>query len=1067
MLLLLLSTPRPGQADGNAAGSAHSAPSDRQILVLNSYQYGLPVPDSINRGILASLTAGGVGIRDIFVEHIDLARIPSSEQWARQADFLRGKLAGKRVDTIIAEGPLAVKFLGNEGKTLFPNANLITMIAPDDSHLSVTHRRIFESPWRVDPGGTLRAALELFPRTRRVFVITGSNDAILPFLETARKAFAPWKGTLDFEYANEMTYEEMLRRVAALPRDTVVIYSSYFSDKTGRAFAPVDVAANVCRVAASPVFAMQDNFLGKGIVGGSLLRTDEMGKQAGKVAVEFLTGRLEPDRPLSSFAPATQMMFDWRELVRWHLESAPLPKGSVIVNRPLTLWGQYRFAVVIAGILILVMTSLSIALAAFNRSLKRAKDNLLALKEELQAQNEELAVAEESLREQNDELLATEERLRIQIREYEESQETLHESNERYQMLFKSNSLLTQRLQLATSAAQLGVWDWNVQENTMDWDDRMFELYGTTRESLPSGAQAWTDLLHPEDRARVGGLYQAALDGGGKFDATFRVLHPDGAVKYLKANGVVVRGTDGAAERVIGISADITEQKLAEESMQSLLDWTPIATFVHRNERILYVNPVAKRIFGATGMRDLGDKKFLDLIHPDSHKVALARKAVTDQGLPIPVTVQKFVKLDGTVFQAEIQSTMFDYNGEKAYISCIIDIDDRLKAAEAKQNLEVQLQQAQKMESVGSLAGGVAHDFNNKLSVIIGHAYLALDRPIPDEVRDSLVQIRKAAEQSADLTRKLLAFARKQTIAPRVMGLNDTVSGMLSMLSRLIGEDIRIAWLPAAQLWPVKFDPSQIDQILVNLCVNARDAITDSGNIVIETENSSIDEEYCARHAEVTPGDYVRLVVSDNGCGMDKATLDRIFEPFFTTKEIGRGTGLGLATVFGIVKQNNGFIDVSSEPGAGATFGIHIPRYLGESDQAPREEAPASAPRGLETILLVEDELPILEMAAKLLTKQGYTVLSANSPIEAIRLAKEHAGEISLVITDVIMPKMNGKDLARRLRAMRPRLKCLYMSGYTDDAIAHHGVLDEGVNFITKPFSLPDFAGKVREVLNG
>jgi CheY-like chemotaxis protein len=371
------------------------------------------------------------------------------------------------------------------------------------------------------------------------------------------------------------------------------------------------------------------------------------------------------------------------------------------------------------------------------------------------------------------------------------------------------------------------------------------------------------------------------------------------------------------------------------------------------------------------------------------------------------------------------------------------------------------------MESVGSLAGGVAHDFNNMLGVILGHASLALLKLDPSyPLHGHLEEIRKAAERSADLTQQLLTFARKQTIAPKVVDLNDAVASMLKMLKRLIGERIQLTWQPAADLWLLRLDPSQINQILTNLCVNARDSIGDIGRITIETGNSFIDGEYCANHVDVLPGEYVRLVVSDNGCGMDNETKQRIFEPFFTTKEMGKGTGLGLATVFGIVMQNNGSINVYSEPGLGTTFTIYLPRHAGNAEQVTLEGMAMTAPRGQESILLVEDEAAILDMATMILTEQGYTVLSANTPAEAIRLANEHVGEICLLITDVIMPEMNGKDLAHHLQSLHPRLKCLFMSGYTADAIAWHGVLDEGVNFIQKPFSLYDLAIKVREVLD-
>lgn len=407
-------------------------------------------------------------------------------------------------------------------------------------------------------------------------------------------------------------------------------------------------------------------------------------------------------------------------------------------------------------------------------------------------------------------------------------------------------------------------------------------------------------------------------------------------------------------------------------------------------------------------------------------------------------------------------------DGGTLWHGIISDITERKLAEEEKNKLEGQLQQAQKIEAVGRLAGGVAHDFNNMLSVILGHTEMALIRLEPSQsLYSSLSEIRKAAQRSSDLTRQLLAFARKQTVSPKVINLNETMAGMFSMLQRLIGENMQLTWQPATNLWPVKMDCSQVDQIMANLCVNARDAITDVGKVIIETKNCSIDENYCKTHTYASPGEYVKIVVSDDGKGMDKETIDHIFEPFYTTKGPGEGTGLGLATVYGIVRQNNGFINVYSEPGTGTTFTIYLPRYKGETEEAQQEVAAESFRRGHETILLVEDEEQILEMTALILTELGYRVLKADSPGEALRLALDYSSEIDLLITDVIMPEMNGRDLANNLFATYPQLKCLFMSGYTADIIAHHGVLEEGVQFIQKPFRINDLAAKLREILDG
>jgi two-component system, cell cycle sensor histidine kinase and response regulator CckA len=380
--------------------------------------------------------------------------------------------------------------------------------------------------------------------------------------------------------------------------------------------------------------------------------------------------------------------------------------------------------------------------------------------------------------------------------------------------------------------------------------------------------------------------------------------------------------------------------------------------------------------------------------------------------------------------------------------------------------LQEQLARSQKMESVARLAGGVAHDFNNMLSVIIGHTELASQQVSPSHpLSADLREILTAAERSAALTRQLLAFARKQTVAPKVLDLNETVAGMLKMLRPLIGENIDLSWRPGDGLWPVRMDPSQIDQILANLCVNARDAISGVGRISIETRRVTVDTDLCARQPELAPGEYALLTVSDDGAGMDSEILGKIFEPFFTTKEIGRGTGLGLATVYGIVKQNKGFINVYSENGKGTTFKIYLPRYAGESVKTRRQDPAVPAPGGCETILLVEDEHSILRMTKLALKKLGYRVLAAATPGEAIRLANTHDGEIHLLIVDMVMPEMNGLELAEQVVSLYPDIVCLYMSGYSGDVIAHHGMLDEAVNFIQKPFSMHDLAIKVRKVL--
>ncbi len=544
---------------------------------------------------------------------------------------------------------------------------------------------------------------------------------------------------------------------------------------------------------------------------------------------------------------------------------------------------------------------------------------------------------------------------------------------------------------------------------------------------------------------------------------------------HLVFNAKFLTDGNGRAIGTRGTAYDITKRKQYEQSLRqseeryrNITNHSPLGMHLYELQpdgKLVFqaANPAADRILKVDHRQFIG--KTIQEAFPPLIKTEIPERYRLAAQDGTPWHTEQVEYQDGSI------SGAFDVHAFQVsagrMVAVFMDITERKQSEAEKEKLQEQLLQAQKMEAVGRLAGGVAHDFNNMLSVIIGRAELALMKLQPsDPLYKDLREIETVGKRSAVLTRQLLGFARRQTITPRVINLNDTIESMLKMLRRLIGEDINLLWKPAADLWPVKMDPAQIDQILANLVVNARDAIQDVGKITIETANVVLDVAYCAAHADLVPGHYTLLAFSDNGCGMDRETLASIFEPFFTTKPIGQGTGLGLATVYGIVKQNKGFINVYSEPGKGTTFKIFQPRYASPIDQTSIEESKAAATGGKETILLVEDETAILEVAQMMLVKLGYTLLTATTPDEAIRLAEAYTGEIHLLITDVVMPGMNGRDLAGRLLTPYPSIKQLFMSGYTANVIAHHGVLEEGVHFIQKPFSIKDLASKVREALD-
>ena len=636
----------------------------------------------------------------------------------------------------------------------------------------------------------------------------------------------------------------------------------------------------------------------------------------------------------------------------------------------------------------------------------------------------------------------------------------------------------SQRLKLATDSGKFGIWDWNVKDNVMVWDDRMFELYGITRETFPNNVDAWMNGLHLDDKKRAIDESNAALAGEKEFDTFFRVLHPDGTVKFLKANAMIIRDHDGKAIRMIGINRDVTEQNKAEEALRAseeryrhLFNINTDAIFVHLGPsgglpgRFVEVNDVACKRLG------YAREELLQMSPPEidaPHTLAEVPK-IMEQLIQNGHISWEGIHLtkDGLNVPVEITNRLFDYCGTQMILSSARDITERKQAEEEREKLHSQLNHAQKIESIGRLAGGVAHDFNNMLGVILGYAKMAMDKIDHNHpIFNNLSEIHNAGLRSADITRQLLAFARKQTIAPKVIDLNPSIEGILKMLRRLIGADVALLWKPGNDLWTVKVDSSQLDQILANLCVNAQDAISDVGTITIETSNFVFSEEYCKKGVYFVAGEYVMLAVSDTGCGMDKTILENIFEPFFTTKDIGKGTGLGLATVYGIVKQNNGFINVYSEPGRGTTFKIYLPRHISNMDEAKTEETSNPEEGGNETILLVEDEPTILNMTSTMLQRLGYSVTAAGTPGEAIQIVENFDDKIDLLITDLIMPEMNGKNLSEKLLIKQPKMQILFMSGYTANVIAHRGVLYEGVNFIQKPFSKKDLAAKVRMILN-
>lgn len=626
-----------------------------------------------------------------------------------------------------------------------------------------------------------------------------------------------------------------------------------------------------------------------------------------------------------------------------------------------------------------------------------------------------------------------------------------------------------QRLQRTLASSPAVIYTLSIEDDhsVLMWvsDNIVWSFGYTVEEAL--ARDWWSERVHPEDLTHLAND-QTELLSSGHIVSDYRFRHRDGAYRWVRDEQRLQRNAQGEPEEIIGAWVDITRSRQAAESLteanqtlQSLVQTSPLAIIALDLEgNVKSWNAAAERSFGWTEAEAMGRRN--PIIPNDKSDEFLDSLELTRRGGMFTNFETTRNSKDGSLIDVSVSSApLVDGKGNiHGSVAVLADITDR-------KHLEEQFRQAQKMEAVGRLAGGVAHDFNNLLTAIIGYSQLVLGRlHEEDPMHKELEEIERAGQRAATLTRQLLAFSRKQVLQPQVLDLNSVVADLGKMLHRLIGEDVDLDIRLAPDLGYVKADRGQIDQIIMNLAVNSRDAMPEGGKLTIETTNVDLDESYAHEHVDARTGRHVKLAISDNGAGMDKQTLLRIFEPFFTTKDQSKGTGLGLSTVYGIVKQSGGHIGVYSEPGMGTTFKVYLPRIEGELDFNEPRVAGTDSPKGTETILLVEDETSVRKLARTILQDNGYTVVEAESGDQARAISGQHEGRIQLMLTDVIMPGTSGRELAQSVAASRPEMRVLYMSGYTDDAIVHHGILDAKTPFIQKPFTPDSLLRKIRNVLD-
>ena len=642
----------------------------------------------------------------------------------------------------------------------------------------------------------------------------------------------------------------------------------------------------------------------------------------------------------------------------------------------------------------------------------------------------------------------------IDITERKKGEDALRESEERFRLI--------------TNTIDEIFYIYDAEKGVATYLSPAFDrIWGYSREKALYKEGPLIDPVHPEDREKVMNWGRQLIQGQ-PISYEYRIVRADGSIRHIWDRGYPIAEKDGRVTLYVGTGLDVTEWRQAQEALRDSREYLnqiinrigdPIAV-KNRDHKHVLVNDAfcafteqrPEDLLGKTGFEYFPEEIARRLWEDEEKVLQTGRESHTENTI-----IDRHGQLRTVMVK---RSLLTNKNGEKQLVFVIRDITEYKK-------LEAQLLQAQKMEAIGALAGGVAHDFNNLLNVINGYSELALDALAQnDPIREDIEQIWAAGRRAATLTSQLLAFSRKQILQPKVLNLNEIIDQMSSMLRRLIGENIDLIAKFPKDLGMINADPAKIEQVILNLAVNARDAMPQGGILTIETANVEFDENYVKEYSPAKPGAYVMLAISDNGIGMDAKTQTRIFEPFYTTKGKEKGTGLGLATVYGIVKQSSGFIRVDSELGKGAKIKIYFPRVEGTSAKAAVADGKEQEFLGSETVLLVEDETAVRALASRILRDRGYNVIEASGGMEALRLASEFPGKIHLVVSDVIMPGMSGRALVSQIEAARPGILALYISGYTDDAIVHHGILDSNIAFLQKPFSPNQLARKVWDALH-
>jgi PAS domain S-box-containing protein len=994
-------------------GPLAAQPAAKNVLLVNSYHQGFEWTDHQTRAITEALSKEFPGI-EVWIEYMDSRRLDERTRTRATTELLRAKYSAVHLDLILVTDDAALKLVHAAAPALFPSVPVVFCGVSDKEEIARLDRRRYTGIEETfNTTALVDMALGVWPQARRIAFVVDASVNGAAFERLFRTEMARRSG-VEAVYLRgaELGLEEVLRRLRGLDEQTVVIAPAYTADRDGQA---VPLAAGMGALAAAaqaPMLSPNISELGQGVLAGSANGGLLHGRAAARVAIRLLRGERPENlaiKPEGEFSP----VFDSRQMARWGIPRSRVPAGAEIVNGEQSWWEQQRGVIVTFGSFILLEAVIISLLVVNILGRRRAEARALGQAKLAQQRERDIRLLTDSLNE------------------------------------------------------MVLVYDMNRQ---LLYANPAFEkLTGYSVDELR--ARGFVCWIHSADQERMILHWDRLFQGQSYAEQEYRMIAKDGAEKWSSASWGPIWDESGRQVGVRGVERDITGRVRAEAALREVeerfrlvFEMAPDGIFIAgENAEFLAVNEAACRQLGYS-REALLRRSVYDIVPARQVEGVRARlPGLTGAGASYRSC---HVRSDGTEFPVELNVRRFQLGGQTALVGIARDVSERERGELERARLEEQLRQAQKLESIGRLAGGVAHDFNNLLTVINGYGDLLLQRLRGDDpARGPLTQIRKAGERAAELTQQLLAFSRKQIAEPRPVDVNEQIADTRDMLQRLLGEDIMLVTSLAAASARVMADPGQLHQVLMNLAVNARDAMAAGGRLELTTANVELEEASADAMAGTAPGRYVELSVTDNGSGMDEETQRQIFEPFFTTKARGEGTGLGLSTVYGIVKQSGGWVGVRSTPGQGTTFRILLPVTEAPAAGEAGAGEPAIAAGGSETVLVVEDQQETRNLVASVLKELGYQVLEAGDGASALSLAQSHTGPIHLLLTDVVMPGMSGGELAERLKTLRPEAKVLYTSGYTGGIVLRRGIGEPDIAFLPKPFTPGELAAKVRGAL--